>query len=305
MTHLLSNPPALIPSLATVSGPASTGPSIAGIPIEFVLFALTLPGVALVPPRVFTVALVGMSSVALYKIVFTGFKTGVGVMGFVGHLGHEWVTLGNLFCLLLGFAILARHFEESRVPETLPRFLPNDWKGAFLMLCMVWVLSSFLDNIAAAMIGGAMAHKLFNGKVHIGYLAAIVAASNAGGAFSVVGDTTTTMMWIGGASPGMVFEAIIASVVALLISGYVGARQQHAYCPIAADSPEDVVIDWGRLLVVGSILVFAVATHSAINSFIPERAWLFPFIGVEVAVSIPRTSPVHLQHMEVVGAPPT
>ncbi len=46
-----------------------------------------------------------------------------------------------------------------------------------------------------------MAHQLFRAKVHIGYLAAIVAASNAGGAWSVVGDTTTTMMWIDGVSP--------------------------------------------------------------------------------------------------------
>ena len=73
--------------------------------------------------------------------------------------------------------------------------LPEDWKGGFVMLVMVFVISSFLDNIAAALIGGAMAHQLFKGKVHIGYLAAIVAASNAGGSGSVVGDTTTTMMW--------------------------------------------------------------------------------------------------------------
>ena len=122
------------------------------------------------------------------------------------------MTLANLFCLLMGFALLARHFEKSRVPEILPKFLPDDWKGAFLLLAMVWFISSFLDNIAAALIGGAMAHKLFKAKVHIGYLAGIVAASNAGGAFSVVGDTTTTMMWISGVHPGSVFEAIVASV---------------------------------------------------------------------------------------------
>ena len=80
----------------------------------------------------------------------------------------------------------------------LPRCLPDDWKGCFVLLVLVFVLSSFLDNIAAAMIGGAIAHTVFQGKVHIGYLAAIVAASNAGGAGSVVGDTTTTMMWIAG-----------------------------------------------------------------------------------------------------------
>ena len=37
---------------------------------------------------------------------------------------------------------------------------------------------------------------MFRGKVHPGYLVAIVAASNAGGAGSVIGDTTTTMIWI-------------------------------------------------------------------------------------------------------------
>ena len=66
---------------------------------------------------------------------------------------------------------------------------------------MIFVLSSFLDNIAAALIGGTIAGVVFRGKVHIGYLAAIVAASNAGGSGSVVGDTTTTMMWIDGVSP--------------------------------------------------------------------------------------------------------
>ena len=89
----------------------------------------------------------------------------------------------------------------------LPKYLPNDWKGGFALLVMVFVISSFLDNIAAALIGGAMAHQLFKAKVHIGFLAAIVAASNAGGAGSVVGDTTTTMMWIDGVSPLIVLDA--------------------------------------------------------------------------------------------------
>jgi Na+/H+ antiporter NhaD/arsenite permease-like protein len=74
------------------------------------------------------------------------------------------VTIANLFCLLTGFALLARHFEKSHVPVILPKFLPADWKGGFLMLVMVFVLSSFLDNIAAALIGGAMAHQLFKAR---------------------------------------------------------------------------------------------------------------------------------------------
>ena len=55
------------------------------------------------------------------------------MLGFMIHLGHEWVILTNLLCLLMGFAIL------------------------------------------------------FRAKVHIGFLAAIVSASTAGGAWSVLG----------------------------------------------------------------------------------------------------------------------
>src|SRR4029453_13978779 len=94
------------------------------------------------------------------------------------------------------------------------------------------VPSIFLDNIAGALIGGAMAHQLFRAKVHIGYIAAIVAASNAGGAWSVVGDTTTTMMWIAGVPPSHVFEAIIGASVALFIFGIPAAIQQPQHSPL-------------------------------------------------------------------------
>ena len=132
--------------------------------------------------------------------------------------------------------MLAKHFEDSHVPNALPRFLPDDWKGCFALLAIVFVLSSFLDNIAAALIGGAMAHTVFRAKVHIGYLAAIVAASNAGGAGSVIGDTTTTMMWIAGISPFEVAEAAIGATVALVIFGIPASLQQQRYAPIQRHS---------------------------------------------------------------------
>ena len=167
----------------------------------------------------------------------------------------------NLLLLIVGFALLARHFEESRVPLVLPNLLPDDWKGGFAMLVAVFVLSSFLDNIAAAMIGGAMATALYRGKVHVGFLAAIVAASNAGGSGSVVGDTTTTMMWIDGVRPSQVFEAYIAAIPALLFFGVVAARQQHAFQPIMKDAPAGITVDKARLGVVAAVLAAAIAAN--------------------------------------------
>ena len=230
-------------------------PLLFGVPVEFILFGLTLLGVAVFHHHTLRVALTGLVTIAIYKILFTGFKTGPGPSGFLFHIEHEWVILVNLFCLLTGFALLSRHFEKSHVPVVLPRFLPHEWKGAFALLVLVWVLSSFLDNIAAALIGGAMAHQLFRAKVHIGYLAAIVAASNAGGAWSVVGDTTTTMMWIDGVSPLAVFEAIIASSIALFIFGIPAAIKQQKYSPLLRHTHEHTHVDWARVGIVGLILV--------------------------------------------------
>lgn len=289
-----------IPVLASVEVAPVRLIEVAGIPVEFLLFALTLLGVALFHNATFYVAVSGLVTVATYKMIFTGFKTGPGLGGFFSHLGHEWVTLANLFCLLMGFAILARHFEKSHVPVILPRFLPADWKGGFIMLVMVFFISSFLDNIAAALIGGAMAHQLFRAKVHIGYLAAIVAASNAGGAWSVVGDTTTTMMWIAGISPAQVFECIMAALLALVIFGIPAAKLQHAHSPILKHAHAHTRVDWGRIFIVVLILVFAMVTNIVMNSRYQDISDSFPFIGVAVWVAILLTVPVRRHDWEVV-----
>jgi Na+/H+ antiporter NhaD/arsenite permease-like protein len=265
--------------------------TIAGIPVDFILFAFTLLGVAVFHHHTLAVAVAGMVVIALYKIAFGDFAGVPGVPGLVGLLGHEWVTLGNLLGLLLGFALLADHFERSEVTDLLPRFLPDDWKGGFVLLLIIFVISSFLDNIAAAMIGGAMAHVLYRGKVHIGYLAAIVAASNAGGAGSVVGDTTTTMMWIAGISPVQVFEAYAGSFTAILFFGVVAARQQQAFQPIMKDNPKQFTLDYGRLAIVAIILLAAIGTNVYFNLRRPEMLNELPLIGMAVWVALLATAP--------------
>jgi len=261
-------------------------PTVAGVPVDFILFATVLVGVALFHHHTLKIAVGGLIVIALYKIVITGFKTGPGVGGFMAHLGHEWVILTNLLGLLLGFALLSKHFEDSKVPAILPRFLPDDWKGGFVLLAMIWVISSFLDNIAAALIGGAVAHTVYRGKVHIGFLAAIVAASNAGGSFSVVGDTTTTMMWIAGVHPTSVFEAIIAAGIALFIFGIPAARQQQAYSPIAREPVAGVVVDWARVFIVAFILVLAIVANVVVNTHYTDVSDSFPFIGAAVWIAL-------------------
>lgn len=271
---------------------AAEAPALFGIPVEFILFALTLLGVALLHRFTLPVALTGLVIISVYKILVTGFKTGTGLAGFAAHISHESVILVNLLGLLLGFALLSRHFEDSRVPDMLPRFLPDGWPGAFVLLAAIFVLSSFLDNIAAALIGGTVAASLYQRKVHIGFLAAIVAASNAGGSGSVVGDTTTTMMWIAGVAPLEVVHAYVAAVVALVVFGIPAAMQQARHAPMHREYAERVHIDWVRVGIVAFILIGAVATNVTVNVRFNAVADAFPFLGAAVWLALVLTVPL-------------
>ena len=235
---------------------------------EFVLFALTLIGVALFHKQTMWVALTGMTLILIYKLVFNDPVT---PFNLIHHLGEEGRTLINLMGLLLGFAVLSKHFEESRVPDLLPNYLSSGWVGAFTLLVMITVLSSFLDNIAAALIGGTIALVVFRGRVHIGYVAAIVASSNAGGAGSVIGDTTTTLMWIDGVPALNVLHAYLAVIPALLFFGIPISVIQTRYQPIMNDAPENVRINHKKIIVVAMILAGAIATNILLD---------FPAAGV-------------------------
>jgi len=262
------------------------GPAVAGIPLEFLLFAVVLGMVAFSRVSTLATALVGALLITAYKVGLAPYPEGAGVAGLLGHAGAEWVGMANLLALLLGFALLAKHVENSQLPALLPDYLPDSWTGPLLLLVAVFVLSSFVDNIAAAMIGGAVAHTVFRGKVHLGYLAAIVAASNAGGAGSVVGDTTTTMMWLAGVAPLQVFHAYLAAGVALLVCAVPAALQQHRHCPIAARAPAGVQVDWLRVAIVLLILACAIVANLLLNLRFKTWSGAFPFLGLAVWIAI-------------------
>jgi Na+/H+ antiporter NhaD/arsenite permease-like protein len=220
----------------------------------FALFATALLGIARYHKYALPIAAGGLLVALTIRLAATDFALGE-------HLLHEWRILTNLAGLLLGFAVLANHFERSNLPERLTEVLPAGRAGAFALLALVACLSAVLDNIAAALIGGAAAITLFRRKVHIGYLAAIVAASNAGGAGSVIGDTTTTMMWIEGASPWWLVEAGIGAAVALAFFGTIASGQQHRLQPLVRDGHAQPPVDLGKVGVVLLIVGGAIAAN--------------------------------------------
>ena len=142
----------LAPSVLMAS--AGNGYSIGPVRLEFIFFGLILLGVALFHKQTFRVAVTGLAVLLIFKLVFDpGFHFMEHFFGTTPMAEQlmdkelrqgEWGIILNLLGLLLGFAMLSKIFEESGVPELLPRFLPNDWKGPFLLLIFVFILSSFM-----------------------------------------------------------------------------------------------------------------------------------------------------------------
>jgi len=261
-------------------------------PVAFDLFGATLLGVAVWHQRPLLVAASGLTAILLYELVVSGFPAGPGFGGLAAAFGAEWVNLANLLLILLGFTLLSNHFERSRLPDAMPALLPDGWLGGAALLGMIFVLSSFLDNIAAALIGGIIARHVYRDRVSIGFLTAIVVAANAGGSGSVIGDTTTTIMWLHGVSPMKVSRAFIAAIVALAVVSVLASRHQHRHEPIRRHAPDDLIFDWPHLWAMAVILATAVLANVLTNLFDPTLQQRLPVIGLAVWTAIIATTPL-------------
>jgi len=247
-------------------------------PFEFIIFGASLLGVLFFENKRLLLAFSGMVAVILYKLFITDFT----LPNLFHHAGHESTILLNLLGLLVGFELMAGQFKDSRLALKAPKILPDNWLGPFMLLVLIFLMSAILDNIASAKIGDSIAKVVFQGRVGVGYLAGIVAASNAGGAGSVIGDTTTTMMWIAGVKPLDLIHAFLPSALALCVFGIRLSILQQRLQPIVKDEihshhSEHANIDGVRVLIVFLMLVGVVTSNIY---------WDLPAAGLWIAIAI-------------------
>lgn len=257
--------------------PIFTSLTAFGIRWEIIMFATMLIGVAIFYKNTTDVAIIGTTSIIIYKLIFVDdfFLNTLSTPSFQA----QYLELINLAGMLMGFNILADNFERSGLPERIPLFLPKNFLSGFILLAFIFVISSFLDNIAAAMIGFSIAYTVFGKKLHLGYIVAIVAASNAGGSGSVVGDTTTTLMWINGQDPLSLTRAFIPALFAFLFFGIICSKQQYKWSPIANfNNGHKQPIVWKRIILCASILALCI-TANYIFKFPALGIWIAIFIG--------------------------
>lgn len=117
----------------------------------------------------------------------------------------------------------------------------------------------------------------------------------------MIGDTTTTMMWISGISPLQLAPAFVGAIAAFAFFAPLAAFQQQRLSPISRGAGSDVHIDWIRVLIVLTILTTVVAVNVVGNSLFPGLQKTAPVLGVGLWIAILATTAFRAPQWRVLG----
>ncbi len=96
----------------------------------------------------------------------------------------------------------------------------NPKKLLWIICTVTFFLSAILDNLTTSIVMVSLIRKLVpNKEMRLFFAGMIVIAANAGGAWSPIGDVTTTMLWIGGqiSSGNIMITLFLPSVICMVI----------------------------------------------------------------------------------------
>lgn len=140
----------------------------------------------------------------------------------VESLGHHLNEIAQILFFLMGAMTIVElvdaHHGFRFITE---RITTKNPKNLLWVICWVtFFLSAALDNLTTTIVMISLIRKLIpNKEMRLFFAGMIIIAANAGGAWSPIGDVTTTMLWIGGqiSALGIIKSTIIPSIVCMLI----------------------------------------------------------------------------------------
>jgi Na+/H+ antiporter NhaD/arsenite permease-like protein len=168
---------------------------------------------------------VNKAATALIAAVFcwTIYITGAADYHLVGeqlidHLGE----LSGILFFLLGAMTIVELIDSHNGFNIITRKITQTRKRNLLWIISVitFFLSAVLDNLTTTIVMVSLLRKIIKDpEERLFFAGMIVIAANAGGAWSPIGDVTTTMLWIGGqiTVTNIIVKLILPSLVCLLV----------------------------------------------------------------------------------------
>lgn len=187
------------------------------------------------------------------------------------------MTIVELIDIHKGFTVITSRIRTTSVLKLL-------WIVAFI----TFILSALLDNLATAIIMVTLLRKLMpKGEIRMILTGIVVIAANAGGAFSPIGDVTTTLLWIGGqvSSFGIVKALFLPSIMVLLVPVIIASYRMKGFAVLRAQVSMAQVLQEEKMR--GSMSVFIAGVIGLVMvPVIKTLTGLPPFIGVLISLSM-------------------
>ena len=140
----------------------------------------------------------------------------------IEQLSHHLSSISEIVFFLLGamtiVEIIDAHDGFQNITESIKT--TNKTKLIWLISVITFFLSAVLDNLTTTIVMISILNKLIaDKKTKWLLLGLVIISSNAGGAWSPIGDVTTTMLWIGGQiSPlNIIQQTFLASLVSMIV----------------------------------------------------------------------------------------
>lgn len=186
------------------------------------------------------------------------------------------MTIVELIDIHKGFTVITHRIRTKSVIKLL-----------WIVGIVTFVLSAMLDNLATAIIMITLLKKLMpRGEIRMKLAGIVVIAANAGGAFSPIGDVTTTLLWIGGqvSAIGIVKSIVLPSIMVLLVPLIIASYRMKGFAVLRAQISMAEAKTEEKMR--GSVSVFVAGVFGLIMvPVIKSLTGLPPFIGVLVSLS--------------------
>jgi len=153
---------------------------------------------------------------------------------------------------------------------------------------IAFFLSSVLDNLTTTIVMVSLLRKLIpNREERIYYVSLIIIAANAGGAWSPIGDVTTTMLWIGKkvSSLGLMQSLFLPSIVSLLLPVFIASLLPIFKGKIENLPGQNNELDTSKLLSSKTMLIAGLAGLIFVPIF-KSVTHLPPYMGIMISLGI-------------------
>lgn len=209
--------------------------------------------------------------------------------GFENALLHHLGKTAEILIFLIGAMTIVEIIDLHRGFEILKSVVRTKSKKKLLWLVgiLAFILSAIIDNLTATIVLITLLRKLISNKnERLWFAGMVVIAANAGGAWSPIGDVTTTMLWIAnkvsvtGLINTLVIPSLLCFVVPFFIASYLPAfKGEIETNDLEEDKNAERLLSSKTMLFLGlgmivSVPVFKVITH------------LPPYMGMMLALGV-------------------